>query len=80
MTPPQPDILIPRRGLMLVVSSPSGAGKTTLTRQLLDHHDDIALSISVTTRQRRSSELDGTHYHFITGPQFRTWRAGGDFL
>ncbi len=56
---------------MLILSSPSGAGKTTLTRLLLQNRDaDLTLSVSVTTRQRRSSEADGIHYHFITPERF----------
>jgi len=54
-----------RRGLMLVLSSPSGAGKTTLSRRLLAEEPGVELSISVTTRQRRLSEVDGSDYHFI---------------
>jgi guanylate kinase len=70
-----------RRGLMLILSSPSGAGKTTLTRLLLQNRDvDLTLSVSVTTRARRSSEADGIHYHFITRPQFETLRERGDLL
>jgi len=71
----------PRRGLMLILSSPSGAGKTTLTRMLLQKPDlDLKLSISVTTRKRRSSEYDGIHYHFIDADEFVRRRDGGDFL
>src|SRR6201994_4059987 len=70
-----------RRGLLLILSSPSGAGKTTLTRMLLqDKALDLTLSVSVTTRERRSSEADGIHYHFITMRQFETMRASGDLL
>jgi guanylate kinase len=70
-----------RRGLLLILSSPSGAGKTTLTRMLLqDKALDLTLSVSVTTRERRSSEADGIHYHFITARQFETMRAAGDLL
>jgi guanylate kinase len=70
-----------RRGLMLILSSPSGAGKTTLTRMLLqDKSLDLTLSVSVTTRARRSSEADGIHYHFITMKQFETMRDAGDLL
>jgi guanylate kinase len=70
-----------RRGLMLILSSPSGAGKTTLTRMLLqDKALDLTLSVSVTTRQRRSSEADGIHYHFIAARQFEAMRAAGDLL
>jgi guanylate kinase len=72
---------IRRRGLMLILSSPSGAGKTTLTRMLLqDKALDLTLSVSVTTRARRSSEADGIHYHFIAQRQFDALRAGGDLL
>jgi len=60
---------IARRGLMLVLSSPSGAGKTTLSRMLLDD-PAVDLSISVTTRPRRPAEEDGVHYHFIDRARF----------
>lgn len=70
-----------RRGLMLILSSPSGAGKTTLTRMLLQQPDlDLKLSISVTTRKRRSSEADGIHYHFIDQEAFFRLRNSGDLL
>jgi guanylate kinase len=70
-----------RRGLMLILSSPSGAGKTTLTRMLLQAKElDLTLSISVTTRPRRHSEADGIHYHFITKRQFEVMRDSGDLL
>lgn len=70
-----------RRGLMLILSSPSGGGKTTLTRMLLQTKElDLTLSISVTTRARRSSEVDGIHYRFITKKQFEQLRDGGDLL
>jgi guanylate kinase len=70
-----------RRGLMLILSSPSGAGKTTLTRMLLQTKDlDLTLSISITTRPRRSSEVDGIHYHFIPKKQFEAMRDAGDLL
>lgn len=59
-----------RRGLMLVLSSPSGAGKTTLSRRLLSQDDDITLSVSVTTRPMRPGEVDGVDYHFIDRPTF----------
>ena len=66
-SPTHLDSHIRRRGLMLILSSPSGAGKTTLTRNLLqDRSLDLTLSISVTTRGRRTSEADGVHYHFRT--------------
>jgi len=71
---------IARRGIMLVVSSPSGAGKTTLTRNLLEQEEGVSLSISVTTRARRASEIDGVHYHFLTRRQFEVMRDAGDLL
>jgi guanylate kinase len=61
---------IARRGLMLVLSSPSGAGKTTLSRRLLAEDSDVSLSISVTTRKMRPGEQDGRDYHFIDRKQF----------
>ena len=70
-----------RRGLMLILSSPSGAGKTTLTRMLLQKEDvDLTLSVSVTTRARRHSEVDGVHYHFLTQDRFRDLRDAGELL
>ena len=73
--------LPPRRGLMLILSSPSGAGKTTLTRMLLQMADiDLTLSVSVTTRPRRSSEVDGVHYHFLSQARFHELREAGELL
>ena len=69
-----------RRGLMLVLSSPSGAGKSTLTRNLLTLDSDLILSISITTRPRRPSEVDGVHYHFIDAERFSRMRDGGELL
>ncbi len=71
-----------RRGLMLILSSPSGAGKTTLTRMLLQEPElDLKLSISDTTRKRRSSEADGIHYHFLDSVEdFLRRRDAGDYL
>ncbi len=71
---------IHRRGLMLVLSSPSGAGKTTLSRQLLDNDKQIQLSVSCTTRARRASEKDGVDYHFIDTASFREMIDRGEFL
>jgi len=71
---------IHRRGLMLVLSSPSGAGKTTLSRQLLDNDKQIQLSVSCTTRARRTSERDGVDYHFIDAARFRGMIDRGEFL
>ncbi|MBX3571117.1 MAG: guanylate kinase [Mesorhizobium sp.] len=55
---------------MLVLSSPSGAGKSTIARNLLEHDPGLELSVSVTTRPRRPSEIDGVHYHFISQREF----------
>jgi guanylate kinase len=60
-----PDSRIPRRGLMLVLSSPSGAGKSTIARALLEREDRLAMSVSVTTRDPRPGEEDGKDYFFI---------------
>ncbi len=70
-----------RRGMILILSSPSGAGKTTLTRMLMqDQELDLTLSVSVTTRPRRSSEVDGIHYRFIDRREFERMRKAGDLL
>jgi guanylate kinase len=69
-----------RRGIMLVVSSPSGAGKTTLTRNLVNADRNLRLSISVTTRARRVSEVDGVHYHFVSRQRFAAMRRSGELL
>jgi len=71
---------IARRGIMLVVSSPSGAGKTTLTRNLLEQEENVSLSISVTTRTRRPSEIDGVHYQFISKRRFEGMRDSEELL
>jgi guanylate kinase len=70
-----------RRGMILILSSPSGAGKTTLTRMLIeDSALDLTLSVSVTTRKQRSSEVDGIHYRFIDGSEFERMKAAGELL
>ena len=61
---------IKRRGLMLVLSSPSGAGKTSISREVLEQDDNLSLSISVTTRPRRPGEVDGEHYRFVDKTTF----------
>ena len=71
---------IERRGLLLIVSSPSGAGKTTLTRLLLEREEKVSLSISVTTRERRTSEVEGMHYKFLSRRQFELMRDGNELL
>jgi guanylate kinase len=74
------DLGVARRGLMLVLSSPSGAGKTTLSRRLLESDPAIDLSISVTTRSPRPGEVDGRDYHFIDRPLFDAMVARGELL
>ena len=71
---------IQRRGLMLVLSSPSGAGKTTLSRQLLDNDKQIQLSVSCTTRPKRSGERDGFDYRFVDTTTFRSMIERQQFL
>jgi guanylate kinase len=71
---------IARRGLMLVLSSPSGAGKTTLARLLLRSDRKVELSISVTTRPMRRGEVDGRDYHFIDRARFDAMVARGELL
>jgi guanylate kinase len=69
-----------RRGLMLVLSSPSGAGKTTLSRMLIENDPSVDLSVSVTTRAPRNGEVDGRHYHFIDDTRFDAMVKTGDLL
>ncbi|HML10588.1 MAG TPA: guanylate kinase [Stellaceae bacterium] len=75
-TPPA----IRRRGFLLVLSSPSGAGKTTITRRLLERDSTLSLSVSVTTRPRRSNEIDGRDYRFIDQEKFERMAVGGELL
>jgi guanylate kinase len=76
----EPAQAIRRRGFLLVLSSPSGAGKTTITRRLLERDPSLALSVSVTTRPRRSSEIDGKDYRFIDQTAFDRMVAQGELL
>ena len=78
-TTPSTDTLH-RRGLMFILSSPSGAGKTTIARKLLGQDSEIALSVSVTTRPMRPGEVDGRDYHFIDEPTFRAMVDEGELL
>ncbi|MAU95832.1 MAG: guanylate kinase [Fulvimarina sp.] len=71
---------IARRGIMLVLSSPSGAGKSTIARNLLEFDPSFSLSVSVTTRARRTSEIDGIHYRFVDRDEFERLRAGDGLL
>lgn len=75
-----PDSEAPRRGLMLILSSPSGAGKTTLSRRLLADDDAVAMSVSATTRPPRPGEVDGEDYHFMSVPEFERMRHDGELL
>lgn len=80
MSPTPPHLEIKRRGLMLVLSSPSGAGKSTIAHNLLEGDPRFSLSVSVTTRARRGSEIEGRHYHFIGLDEFERLRAGDALL
>jgi guanylate kinase len=62
--------VIARRGILIVLSSPSGAGKSTITRAMLEREPDLQFSVSVTTRKPRAGEIDGHHYHFIDKDRF----------
>jgi guanylate kinase len=72
--------IVGRRGLMLLISSPSGAGKTSLSRRLVADHADLALSVSATTRPPRPGEVDGREYHFVDRPAFDALIDQGEFL
>jgi len=71
---------IARRGVMLVIASPSGAGKTSISRAVMATDPGIELSVSVTTRAKRHSEVEGVHYHFISIREFERMRADGELL
>ena len=75
-----PYLLVSRRGLMLVLSSPSGAGKTSISRRVLDLEPGLSLSISVTTRPRRPSEREGVHYFFVDRDEFARMAREGELL
>jgi guanylate kinase len=70
----------PRRGLMFILSSPSGAGKTTIARRLLEAEDNLAMSVSVTTRPMRDGEVEGRDYHFVGRAAFEEMVAKDAFL
>lgn len=69
-----------RRGLLFVLSSPSGAGKSTISRMLLESDDAIRMSVSATTRPIRPGEVDGVHYHFLAADEFERMEQAGEFL
>jgi guanylate kinase len=68
-----------RRGIIFILSAPSGAGKTTLTNGLREHYPEIKLSVSYTTRARRNGEVNRRDYHFISEERFADMRANGEF-
>ena len=72
--------LLKKKGLMVIISSPSGAGKTTLTRKIISDMDDTVLSISVTTRKKRPNEEEGLHYYFINEDTFNQMVMDGNLL
>ncbi|MBP1804300.1 guanylate kinase [Rubellimicrobium aerolatum] len=69
-----------RRGLLVILSSPSGAGKTTIARRLLAADPAMGFSVSATTRPPRPGEVDGREYHFVTRPEFEAMIAAGELL
>src|SRR5215472_16946042 len=71
---------VARRGLMFVLSSPSGAGKTILSRRLLESQSDLVLSISATTRAKRPNEREGIDYRFVAHAEFERIVSQGEFL
>jgi guanylate kinase len=75
-----PSVTLARRGVLLVLSSPSGAGKSTIARKLLAADSHVALSVSATTRAPRPGEADGVDYHFVDVPRFKEMVAAGEFL
>ncbi|MDH3240504.1 MAG: guanylate kinase [Alphaproteobacteria bacterium] len=71
---------IGRRGVMLILSSPSGAGKTTISRHLLERNDNLTMSVSVTTRPKRPGEVEGVDYHFVDPSEFNLMVNRQEFL
>ncbi len=78
--PQSPLVKIKRRGFMFVLSSPSGAGKTTLSRLLMQRDKYLTMSISCTTRPKRPGEKDGEDYHFVSKKEFQKMEKNGEFL
>ena len=72
-------MVIDKKGMMFVLSSPSGVGKTTLTKKLAENNSQFAISISHTTRKPRPNEIDGKHYHFVTSKKFNDLIKKNDF-
>lgn len=69
-----------REGLLIVISGPSGVGKGTLTRRLVEKYPEILLSVSCTTREPRAGEVDGEHYHFISESKFDEFLSNNEFF
>ena len=75
-----PSRSIPRRGVLFVLSSPSGAGKSTIARKIMEADKGIGMSVSATTRPMRPGEVDGKDYHFVSVERFKEMAAAGEFL
>ena len=69
-----------RNGMLIVISGPSGTGKGTLCERLTEDNPDIRFSVSVTTRKRRETEIDGVHYHFISEKEYKNMLKNDEFL
>src|SRR5256885_12529389 len=80
MDPASDPLARPRRGLLIVLSSPSGAGKSTISRMLLAADPEVTMSVSATTRPSRPGEVEGTDYHFVDDAEFDRLIAAGEFV
>jgi guanylate kinase len=80
MDPDTADQTRPRRGLLIVLSSPSGAGKSTISRMLLEADREVRMSVSATTRPKRPGEVDGADYHFVEDAEFDRMIDAGEFV
>jgi guanylate kinase len=80
MDPDTADQTRPRRGLLIVLSSPSGAGKSTISRMLLESDPEVRMSVSATTRPKRPGEVDGDDYHFVEDAEFDRMIDAGEFV
>jgi guanylate kinase len=80
MDPNTADQTRPRRGLLIVLSSPSGAGKSTISRMLLESDPEVRMSVSATTRPKRPGEVDGDDYHFVEDAEFDRMIDAGEFV